>query len=155
MKIRRCSPEPRLEMTPLMDIIFLLLTFFVYALVLMVRAEILGVSLPTLGAAEAARQQNTVTIAILDSGTIAINGDPVTIDELIPTVKQRLAEQPDAKLLVAADTQGRTGDFMAVIDALSKAGLRDFALIGRDKPVTPDTPISPDKPSPPPIEPDP
>ncbi len=39
LRIRRPQHEARVEIMPLIDVIFLLLTFFIYAMVLMVRAE--------------------------------------------------------------------------------------------------------------------
>ena len=38
--LRRSEHETRVEMMPLIDVVFLLLTFFIYAMVLMVRAEV-------------------------------------------------------------------------------------------------------------------
>ena len=43
--LRRSEHETRVEMMPLIDVVFLLLTFFIYAMVLMVRAEVLPVPL--------------------------------------------------------------------------------------------------------------
>ena len=44
--IRRTDHEMRIEIMPLIDVIFLLLTFFIYAMVLLVRAEMLPMELP-------------------------------------------------------------------------------------------------------------
>ena len=43
--LRRTDHDTRVEMMPLIDVGFLLLTFFIYAMVLMVRAEVLPVPL--------------------------------------------------------------------------------------------------------------
>ena len=45
LTIRRTDHEMRIEIMPLIDVIFLLLTFFIYAMVLMVRAELLPVEM--------------------------------------------------------------------------------------------------------------
>ena len=47
--IRRHDLAPRVEMMPLIDVVFLLLTFFIYSFVMMVRAEVLPVVLTPLG----------------------------------------------------------------------------------------------------------
>src|SRR5690606_8300025 len=44
--VRRHDLAPRMEMIPLIDVIFLLLTFFIYSLALMVQAQVLPVALP-------------------------------------------------------------------------------------------------------------
>ena len=45
LSIRRTVHETRIEIMPMIDVIFLLLTFFIYAMVLMVRAELLPVEM--------------------------------------------------------------------------------------------------------------
>lgn len=130
-RIRRTSPEVRLDMTPLLDVIFLLLTFFVFSLVLMVRAEVLGVSLPGLGAAEEARGGAAITLTLDAQGRCYVDGEEAGIDEIVTQVKQRREANPGAALLIAADTEGRSGVLLEVVDRLSAAGIRDFALVGR------------------------
>jgi len=130
-RIRRTSPEVRLDMTPLLDVIFLLLTFFVFSLVLMVRAEVLGVSLPGLGAAEEARGGAAVTLTLDAQGRCYVDGEEVEIDEIPARVRRRREANPGAALLIAADTEGRSGVLLEVVDRLSAAGIRDFALVGR------------------------
>lgn len=130
-RIRRTMPEPRMEMTPLMDVVFLLLTFFVFALLVMVRADVLNVSLPTLSAAEPAAGASTITITIDEAGAAYIDGDPVEVDDVAAQVAPRLAENPDARLLVAVDTRSRTATLMQVVNNLVAAKITDFALLGR------------------------
>ena len=47
-KLRTSLHEPRLEMTPLLDVVFLLLTFFAFSMLVMVRADVVDVDLPVI-----------------------------------------------------------------------------------------------------------
>lgn len=123
-------PEVRLEMTPLIDVMFLLVTYFVYALVLMVRADVIDLSLPSLGSGHPATG-TAITIAIDSSGTIVLDGEPVLIDALAERVRSRQAESPNATLLLAFDTQGRMGTGLEVIDTLMGAGITQFSMVGK------------------------
>ncbi len=123
-------PEVRLEMTPLIDVMFLLVTYFVYALVLMVRADVIDLSLPSLGSGHPATG-TAITIAIDDSGAIVLDGESVTIDTLADRVRSRQSESPNATLLLAFDTQGRMGAGLEVIDTLMGAGITRFSMVGR------------------------
>jgi biopolymer transport protein ExbD len=143
-RIRRTSPEPRMEMTPLLDVVFLLLTFFVFALLLMVRADVLNVALPALGAAQPAAGANTITITIDEAGAAYIDGDAVPIDDIAPQTAARLAENPEARLLIAVDTRSRSATLMQVVNNLVAARITDFALLGR----TPEEPAAQPPPSP-------
>ena len=62
--LARRNPPPTVtaELTPLIDVVFLLLTFFILAAVLMVRVDVLGIRLPTLAAGTPLERQ------ISDSG---------------------------------------------------------------------------------------
>ena len=52
LRIRRNTHDFRIEIMPLIDVIFLLLTFFIYAMVLMVRAELLPVEMHAFASGE-------------------------------------------------------------------------------------------------------
>ncbi len=117
-------------MTPLIDVVFLLLTFFVFAMLLMVRAQVLDVSLPTLGAGEPAEDVDAVTISIDDAGAIFVEGELVDRGALIGTLRSLLADRPGARLYLAADTGSSSGDLLAVIDLLSRNGFANFQLFG-------------------------
>jgi len=126
--------EPRLEIMPLIDVIFLLLTFFVFALTLMVRAEVLDVRLPTIGSGEAPERWGLVTVAIDDSGSLFVSGEAVSTENLVERVRL-LAEQAEARgeqvrIVVAADQNGRSGDLLAALDLLASGGIGDVSVLG-------------------------
>jgi biopolymer transport protein ExbD len=129
MKMRRQQSELRLELTPLIDVIFLLLTFFIFAMILMIRADVLDVSLPTLGSAGTSQPGVAITVAVTADGSVAVDGQPVPIEELVETLKASREKSPDARLLLAVDQTGRTGDMLAVTDALIGAGITDFSVL--------------------------
>ena len=129
--------EPRLEIMPLIDVIFLLLTFFVFALTLMVRAEVLDVRLPTIGSGETPERTGLVTVAVDDAGGLFVNGDPVTTENLVERVRL-LAEQAEARgeevrIVVAADQNGRSGDLLSALDLLASGGIGDVSVLGRPR----------------------
>ncbi len=118
-------------MAPLVDVVFLLLTFFVFAMVLMVRAEVLDVTLPTLGAGESAEHVAAVTITLDAEGRIYLDAEPIERAGLIEALRGALAEMPDAKINIAADTACPSGELLGVIDLLSEGGFGAFQLFGR------------------------
>lgn len=136
IRFRRTSPEVRFEMTPLIDVIFLLLTFFIFALVLMVRANVLDVALPEVGSGPAAGG-TTVTIAINRANMLFVDGEAVEREALIETVRGRLAEQPNARLVIAADRASASGSLIGLADLLSREGLGEFSIIGIEPGIEP------------------
>lgn len=130
-RIRCAIPEPRLDLLPLIDVVFLLLTFFIFSLVLLVRADVLDVRLPALTSARPADRAQLLTVALDRKGELYLDGRPVRPQDLIPLLHDRLRETPDARLLIAADEQGASGDLLSLLDRLSAAGLGEFAVMGR------------------------
>ncbi len=132
--IRRTDLSPRVEMIPLIDVIFLLLTFFIYSLMVMVHAQILPVSLTTLGSGERATQPAVHAITLDDQGRLYFNRQPITLGDLERELKA-LADQPDtATLYLAMQEEGTTDRgpaLIRLIEVVRRAGLTDFVIVGQ------------------------
>lgn len=133
MHIRRSMPEPRMELTPLIDVVFLLLTFFVFTVVLLVPADVLGISLPALSSAERATERQTITIALEADGGLRLDGEPIELSEVVQALT-RLRGEGDAAILIAADENGDRRELLALLDTLAGAGLGDVAIVARRTP---------------------
>ena len=132
-RIRRVDQSPRLEVMPLIDVVFLLLTFFLFSLVVMVRAELLPVELVGLseGGGKASPEARAVTIA--RDGGLYWNRERVTLEQL-GTRLERLGRQPDPpRVYIAAEREG-TGDrlpiMLRVVEKARSAGLEDLVVVG-------------------------
>lgn len=126
--------EPRLEITPLLDVIFLLLAFFIYAMVLLVRAEILPVQLPQLSQADDADPAPSVAITVNEAGLLYLDGEVVAMDAIVDRLRTRLEETPDARVYVAASVDGQ-GDrlpvFIELVNQLRGSGIKEFFIVGK------------------------
>jgi biopolymer transport protein ExbD len=88
---------------PLIDVVFLLLTFFIYAMVLMVRAEVLPVPFESYISGEAATPKQAVSITIAVDGNLYVGTNVVTLDGLIKSVRGKLSEKPEAVLYLVME----------------------------------------------------
>lgn len=139
-RVRRSNHELRFEMTPLLDVIFLLLTFFIYSLVLMVQAQILPVKLPSVAAGQDATQSQVVGITLDAAGKLYLNRKPIDWPELqermtllvddpnAPNVYVALEDNPEAP--AAAD---RGPALVRLIDMFRQIGLKNFFIVGRER----------------------
>ena len=101
--IRRTEHETRIEMMPLIDVVFLLLTFFIYAMVLMVRAEVLPVPLESYESGVAAEPRSSISVTIAVDGNIYVGQTVVSLDDVAQTVNMKLVENPGAAIYLVVE----------------------------------------------------
>ena len=136
LRIRRPQYETRVEIMPLIDVVFLLLTFFIYAMVLMVRAELLPVNMQHFESGETATVKPAVSITIDAHGALFLNRDPVSLDEVLERLELHRATDPNTIVYVAAEAVGtvdRLPVFLGLYDKLNQVGL-DVRLVGSNEP---------------------
>ncbi len=137
-RVRRMGDDARVELTPMIDVVFLLLTFFVFSIVLMIRADVLDVQLPELTAGENAERVTPITIAIDAQGSVFVNSEQIAQDQIIPAVSALRDESPGSPILLAVDVRSDAGVLIELADALVGAEMGDFSIVGRE--ATPDQP---------------
>ena len=136
LTLRRPQHESRIEIMPLIDVVFLLLTFFIYAMVLMVRAEIVPMQLKEFESGSPAKIPPAVTVSIDHSGMLFINRETVEMDQIILRLQEMKQDDPSTIIYLAAEEQGTTDRlpiFLELYDKLSLAGL-DIKLVGKPSP---------------------
>lgn len=139
-------------MTPLIDVIFLLLTYFIFALMVMVRADTLDIELPTLSAAGQSAQGDSITVTLAEDGSIRVDGEAVGSDQSLPEGDQPQAEslplpawvlavqaaqleRPDAAIVLIADERGKVGALVGLFNGLHEAGIEaKIGLLSRSSP---------------------
>ena len=99
--VRRHDYSPRVEMMPLIDVVFLLLTFFIVAMVVMVEVRSSGASLLTIEGGAESVDEPVVLMEVDGAGGVLIDGEPVADDELDARLRA-IASRPDEPMLVLA-----------------------------------------------------
>lgn len=130
-RIRRTTtPEVRVDLAPLIDVVFLLLTFFLFAMLLMVRADVLDVRLPELASGNPAQPSEPITVGLLEDGTIRIQSEAIGIGALADRILALRGDSAGRPVLLAVDERCDAGTLIRAIDALTGAGITDFAVLG-------------------------
>lgn len=118
---------------PLIDVIFLLLTFFIYAMVLMVRVDVLPVPLASFTAGEAAEPRPVAAITIDLDGQLFVNREPVALDEVLPALQAIREAEPQTAIYLALESgEGRVDRaplLQQLWDRLKDAGM-EIAFVG-------------------------
>lgn len=128
MKIKAVAHRsPRIEMLPLIDVVFLLLVVFIYAMLAMAVHRGLPVALPESAAAEP-ETDALITISITATGDIFVDRAPVALAELQGTLAQLAQEEKQRGVLLFADRQLPYQALFQVLDRVRQAGLHRISL---------------------------
>ncbi len=121
----RTTKKGRIEIIPMIDVMFFLLATFMIASLSMQRLNALGVQLPQ-GQALETKIEDKVTIAIQKDGRILVNKAPVAIDNLQATLQNLW--QGHEIVVIAADKDAHHGDVVKAMLAARSAGINDFSI---------------------------
>jgi len=117
------------QMAPMIDVVFLLLIFFMCVTTFSRLESETKVSLPatvTGGAAQSARTE--IVINIDDAGRIFVGTDEYTVVALMGYLKKAHETDPGADVVIRGDRGARHGVVMSVLDACSRAGFTGAKL---------------------------
>ncbi len=119
--------KPRIEMIPLIDLMFLLLVSFVYGVFFMSVHRGVPVALPLSSTAKIEKQL-TLSLSIQADGTLLLDREPVPFEDLGETLKLRTAENKEAGVLLFADKNLPYQKLYTVLDLIRMAGLSQVSL---------------------------
>jgi biopolymer transport protein ExbD len=119
------SRSARIEIVPLIDVVFLLLVFFIYAMLSMTVYRGLRVSLPQgVGQTE---DLETLVIAIAEDNTLWIDQTPVTLAEAVTRAQARTTDAP-LPVLISGDRQADLGVSIELLSALRQGGIESVSF---------------------------
>ncbi len=114
--------KARIEIIPLIDVIFFLLATFVLFTLSLNKSNGVSVQLPTTETSIPRDPEGTVTISITAEGTLAWNKDLVTLDEFLARLQQYKMQQPDGRILINGDKRAFFAQAVYVFDNARRAG---------------------------------
>ena len=111
----------RLEMTSLMDVMFLVLVFFIYCIFDMAVHKGLKVDLPN--AAGVDEKGERIVVTILADDTMQLNGIPMSREEVVSRVRDLNAVKMNLPVLISGDRNSSLGVGIELLSSLKAAGV--------------------------------
>lgn len=113
----------RIEIIPLIDIIFFLLATFVMVSLSMIKSRGIPVNLPS--AATAARQERTshLVVTVTESGDIYLDKQKMSLKELSSRLRKLKTQEPDVKVFINGDERAYFGSAIRVLDEVRGLGI--------------------------------
>ena len=124
---RRHMEKARIEIIPMIDIIFFLLVFFMVSTLSMTINHGLPVNLPKAASSQQDLRE-TFNVTVMQDGTLFLNKEPTTLPELGQQVKAGLEQDPELVVIINADDQALHGAIVAVMDEVRLAGVSRLAI---------------------------
>lgn len=117
----RLPTEPdqpsQINIVPMIDVIFAILTFFIMSTLFLTRSQGLPVNLPGAVTSEAQQQQQLV-VTIDAAGNLSLDRQPTTLETLDAQIKGLLTDGSTPTVVINADTNVSHGKVVAVMDRL-------------------------------------
>lgn len=106
---------PQINIVPMIDVIFAILTFFIMSSLYLSRSEGLAVNLPQASTVQT-QPPAQITVTIDQQGRLALNRQPIELDALEAGVRQLLQPNQEALVVLNADKAVNHGQVVEVMD---------------------------------------
>lgn len=120
--------EARIEIVPLIDIMFFLLAAFMLLSLSMVRMNTLRVDLPDAARAGSSSPADVTWIAVDAAGQAHLGHDPLTDPELARALGSIHATNATARVTISGDRNCRHGDLVRILDLVRNSGIAHVAI---------------------------
>ena len=124
---------PKINILPMIDVIFAILVFFIVSSLYLTRSEGLPVNLPRASTAEVQKTQQ-ITVSLDEQGKLTVNSKPAEIEQLKAEIEQLIAAEADTTVIINADRTVEHGRVVEVIDRVRQIPQVQLAIAAK-KPV--------------------
>ena len=120
--------ELEINLTPLIDIVFLLLIFFMVSTTFK-DSEALNVNLPTASKASTSQvAKEVITVNVSADGKIVTKGTRIPLATLEQQLTAAIKKSPETSVLIRADTTSTHGRVVEVLDTAKKVGVKKLSI---------------------------
>jgi biopolymer transport protein ExbD len=122
--------KARIEIIPLIDVIFFLLATFVLFTLSLEKIKSVPINLPVASATPSSSKpdEDTVTLQVSDQGTCYWNKELINLNEIGPRLEQYKTQVPNPRVLIAGDDKAKFGITVKALDEVRKAGIQQVSV---------------------------
>ena len=126
-KYKRKKDESEINITPLLDIVFIMLIFFIVT-TSFVKEISLDVNRPTKSPVKEQKRSEVISVRISAEGQIFVQERLVDIAAVRANIESNLAIKPSASVVIVSDRDADAGFLVKVIDQSRLAGAQNVSL---------------------------
>lgn len=141
LRTKSKAKNSSLDITPLVDLVFLLIIFFLLSTTFNVSPGI-RLDLPEASSQKIHKEKKEITLSVDQSGTIYMNKDPVDVQSLLSHLLTWAHEDRDTTVLIKGDRSTAYGQMVDILGTVKQAGLHRIAIMTQSKKNQPNSPDS-------------
>ncbi|MDX2142187.1 MAG: biopolymer transporter ExbD [Rhodospirillaceae bacterium] len=122
----RKKEEAEIDMTPMLDVTFIMLIFFIVT-ASFVKESGITVERPEASTGEK-QQRAAVLVAVAEDGSVHMDNQTVDIRAVRANVEKLLSENPQGTVVIQADKRAKAGDVISVMNQIKAAGAEGTAI---------------------------
>ena len=130
-----------LDITPLVDLVFLLIIFFLLSTTFNVSPGI-RLDLPEASSQKIHKERKEITLSVDQSGTIFVNKDPIDQTSLLSRLLSWAHEDRDTTVLIKGDRNTGYGQMVDILGTVKQSGFHRIAIMTQSKKGQADGPVS-------------
>ncbi|NIP49894.1 MAG: biopolymer transporter ExbD [Gammaproteobacteria bacterium] len=130
--LRKPSEEPRIDLTPMVDVVFLLLIFFMISTTF-VESPGISIKLPESSSQTIDLEPKELKIYLSQKGDIFYRDRQISLDEYKSLLAEHQAEAENTTVLLLADQESRHGKVVTLMDLARDAGFFKLAIATEQK----------------------
>ncbi|MCY7295950.1 ExbD/TolR family protein [Alteromonas sp. a30] len=128
-KHRAEEEDASIDMTPMLDIVFIMLIFFIVTTSFVKEA---GIEVNKPDASNATKQKSAnIFIAINEDGDVWMDKREVDVERVRANIERMLAEQPTEVVIIQADVKAEHGKVVEVMDQVKAAGIARISVAAK------------------------
>ncbi len=125
-RIHRESDEQQVDLTPMLDVVFIMLIFFIVT-TSFIKETGIDINRPSAATAEK-KSKGNILIPITQSGDIWLDKRQIDIRAVRANIQRLKAKFPQSSVIIQSDTESKTGTLVRVMDQIRLAGVQNISI---------------------------
>jgi len=126
-RFKKKSDESEINITPMLDIVFIMLIFFIVT-TSFVKEISIDVNRPTKSPIKEQKKSDVISVRISAEGEVFVQDRLINLDAVRANIESNLALKPQASVVVVSDRDANAGFLVKVIDQSRLAGASNVSL---------------------------
>ena len=128
---RRTEEESQIDLTPMLDVVFIMLIFFIVTATF-INETAIDVQRPPTTDEPPDMENKNIVFQVGPAGNIRLGDRNIDVRSVRANVERLRAENPEAKVIISADPKSKSEVYIKIADQAREAGIYDISLATPD-----------------------